>query len=1352
MRRLLLGLAFLIVPAAVAPQAVAAVALTTIAGTGTSGFSGDTGPASAAQLSFPVGVTAAPGGGFFIADQVNSRVRRVAVDGTITTVAGDGSAGFSGDGGPATSAQFNAPSAVAVTADGSLLIADANNNRIRRVDPGGTISTVAGGGGALGDGGPATSAQLAFPFEVAVQPDGGYLIVDVDQHRIRRVSPAGVISTVAGTGVPGFDGDGGAAAAAKINKPLGVSLTADGGYLIADRDNQRIRKVASDGTISTVAGTSVGFAGDGGPATAAKLSNPSRVLAMPDGGFVVSDLSNNRIRRVTGGTIETLAGDGTAGFADAPDAAAGRLNQPSGLALTAAGDVLVADAFNHRVRLVDLPDPPSPPSPPTTPQPAPDAPLSPPPVAPPNAEFTAPARADALRPLVLDAGDTTGATQLQWDFDNDGKVDFASLPRDSTVRLTVPDAKSLSVKLTVVGAGGLKDTAVKKIDFAPSRGSSLITSKLPTVLSAGPPDIKLATAILQDRVCLAGTTVVFRLVEARGCFVRTQDPADVPAAERALGQAQYFGAQYTLPQVVNRICDLEARGEAPKGRCAQAKATFGKEQEFYVSRGPIKLNGITIRPRNGKSIVLLAAAERLLAADAEMVWNGITVKTGQLDLNLVTQTRLIQSAQRARDFPTGQAALLTFDGNRDIPDIAGFKIDGAIALSIGAIDGKRYSEGAISLRLPPAFSLFGGNPPSAQTALRADNDNEPVLDNLKVQVPEAYIGAVRFTDLSFEYRLRGGIDGDTNPGTSCARKEWKARGNVFISGGKSGETGFKLTPPPSQNGVGFCNGAFKHAGGALTFGGPIPKPVLFPGVLLDEVNFALQLNPFLVRGGGQISVGEIAQVRGALLLAFPSASNPYVLTERDAGAEFKQLAGKRFTSPTVAVGGNVGIKVPEFGTLGFGNAALMYSFPDYVFFGGEVRLIAPGLAITGGVSGELSLRTKLFQLGGQAQACLGIDVFCFGANANVGSRGFSACGNLGGLRPGGGYRYADKYVGIWPIDGCKPSRFWITDVRAGSRTTDGAAQNGGLTFTVQPGEAIKHVRLAGDVAAPQVTVRSPKGELLAVSDGDLTYAPSQDMGAMRELQGRRTFISLKAGPGTYTITPAPGSAKITEAAESRKGYDSDFEAEVVGSGDARRLKYDLGKAEGQTPAGQSVAFYEKGQDVNQLIGTASGGKGEIRFTPADGARGKREIVAVATLNGVPIPDQTLDSFTAAAEPRPERPSDIEVKRRGAGLVVSWEKAALATAYGIVVRQADGEVLRFRAGKGADSLRIGKVAAQFAGTVTVSALGPDRDWTKPGRAAGYKRIEAPFTVVQTSTDNERRDAKRAREAASAKKRG
>ncbi|MCU0258389.1 MAG: hypothetical protein MUF56_05120, partial [Solirubrobacteraceae bacterium] len=319
------GRAVLLASALLLAAAVPAGAdpLSTVAGTGTAAFSGDGGPAANAALNFPVAVVAHPAGGYLIADQVNHRVRRVAADGTITTVAGNGTAGFSGDGGPATAAQLNAPSGLAVAA--------------------------------LGDGGPATSAQLLFPYAIAVQPDGGYLIASTDQHRIRRVSPGGVITTVAGTGAAAFSGDGGTATAAALNKPQDVTATADGGFLIADTFNERVRKVSAGGTITTVAGDGVGgFAGDGGPATAARLSRPIHLAATADG-FLVADQLNHRVRRVAGATITTVAGDGTAAFLDAADARSGRLDRPAGVAVDAAGDILIADAFNHRIRRIDVP-------------------------------------------------------------------------------------------------------------------------------------------------------------------------------------------------------------------------------------------------------------------------------------------------------------------------------------------------------------------------------------------------------------------------------------------------------------------------------------------------------------------------------------------------------------------------------------------------------------------------------------------------------------------------------------------------------------------------------------------------------------------------------------------------------------------------------------------------------------------------------------------------------------------------------------------------------------------------------------------------------------------------------------
>lgn len=338
--------------------------ISTVAGTGTAGFSGDGGPAIAAQLRTPVAVLGTADGGFLLADQGNS-IRRVGPDGTIRTVAGTGvGAGYSGDGGPATSANMDAPSDVEQLADGSLLIADINNNAVRRVAPDGTMSTVVGDGSATfgGDGGPASAAKVRFPYDIALLPGGGYLIVDQDNDRIRRVGPDGIISTVAGNGTIGAGGDGGPATSAQLNDPSGVVVLPDGGFLIADTANNRIRRVTPDGTISTFAGTTAGFGGDGGPATAAKLDGPIHLALLPDGGVVIADWHNNRVRKVdASGVITTLVGDGTAASTgDGGPATAATLNAPFGVGVASDGDVLVAEATGRRIRRIDLGDPPPP--------------------------------------------------------------------------------------------------------------------------------------------------------------------------------------------------------------------------------------------------------------------------------------------------------------------------------------------------------------------------------------------------------------------------------------------------------------------------------------------------------------------------------------------------------------------------------------------------------------------------------------------------------------------------------------------------------------------------------------------------------------------------------------------------------------------------------------------------------------------------------------------------------------------------------------------------------------------------------------------------------------------------------
>ena len=317
--------------------------ISTIVGTGVGGFSGDGGAATAAQISAAYGVFVDAAGNLYVADRTNQRIRKVDTGGTITTVAGTGVGGFSGDGGAATAAQIRDPQDVCVDAAGNLYIADTTNNRVRKVDTGGTITTVAGTGvgGFSGDGGAATAAQMNLPRDVFVDAAGNLFIADRINNRVRKVDTGGTITTVVGTGVAGFSGDGGAATAAQMNNPYSVSANASGNLFIADLSNERIRKVDSGGTITTFAGTGVaGFSGDGGAASAAQVNGPRDAMVDAAGNLFISDVNNQRIRKVNTPITETTA---AAGLSGASTVASGGRVQVFSIGITGDGVASVND-------------------------------------------------------------------------------------------------------------------------------------------------------------------------------------------------------------------------------------------------------------------------------------------------------------------------------------------------------------------------------------------------------------------------------------------------------------------------------------------------------------------------------------------------------------------------------------------------------------------------------------------------------------------------------------------------------------------------------------------------------------------------------------------------------------------------------------------------------------------------------------------------------------------------------------------------------------------------------------------------------------------------------------------------
>ncbi len=324
---------------------------------------GDGGPAIRAKLTYPTGVALDSQGNLYIADTGAHRIRKVDRRGKISTVVGTGLRGYSGDGGQAVHAQIAGPNGLVSDRLGNLYFTDSFNDRIRKVDATGRITTVAGNGtdGYSGDGGDARKAQLSNPQGVALDQHGNLLVADTFNSVIRRVDRNGIITTLAGSLPPGLGGDGGPAAKALLSLPYDVAAGPEDSIVFCDTANSRIRRVDGSGTMHPVTGLGpsagvfgAGFKGDDGPAATAQIHSPAGLALDRQGRLYFSDTGNNRVRLIENGTVRTIAGTGRAGFhGDGWKAIEAEIHTPQKLAVDEAGNIYLADRPNHRVRRID---------------------------------------------------------------------------------------------------------------------------------------------------------------------------------------------------------------------------------------------------------------------------------------------------------------------------------------------------------------------------------------------------------------------------------------------------------------------------------------------------------------------------------------------------------------------------------------------------------------------------------------------------------------------------------------------------------------------------------------------------------------------------------------------------------------------------------------------------------------------------------------------------------------------------------------------------------------------------------------------------------------------------------------
>ena len=331
--------------------------ITTIAGSSGS-LLGDGGPATNASFIGPYDVALDGKGNYYITDGYHDRIRKVDAAGIITTVAGNGMGGYNGDSIPATSAMLNGPVGIVVDRAGNIYFSDASNNRVRKIDTAGIITTVAGNGNTVynGDNIPAVSAAIWDPHFLALNDSGDLYVADYGGHRIRKVSAAGIVTTIAGTGIAGHAGDGGAATAASINTPYGIVLDS-GSIIFTDDQEGVVRKIDATGIIETIAGSHTATSpGDGGPADSAGFNGPAGLALDAGRNLYIADIDNQRIRRIDRNTqiITTVAGNGTLGFSgDGGVATSAQLGTPTGLAIDASGNIYVADFNNYRIRFIN---------------------------------------------------------------------------------------------------------------------------------------------------------------------------------------------------------------------------------------------------------------------------------------------------------------------------------------------------------------------------------------------------------------------------------------------------------------------------------------------------------------------------------------------------------------------------------------------------------------------------------------------------------------------------------------------------------------------------------------------------------------------------------------------------------------------------------------------------------------------------------------------------------------------------------------------------------------------------------------------------------------------------------------
>lgn len=957
----------------------------------------------------------------------------------------------------------------------------------------------------------------------------------------------------------------------------------------------------------------------------------------------------------------------------------------------------------------------------------------------PVAKLVVPPNVRVGRLATINATGTVNAKFLRFDTNDDGNTD-AICPGHAPVLETRLTAGSKRITVTALSFSGLAARASARTFVQGPKVKTLRARKRPPVAFKCLLDKtrypNLDSTAAGDTGGGGGPpagcadTIQFDFIQAVGCLDRVDSGSDIPALERPILDelVRYWNASPQLREVVLGPCKREIiAGLRPKNSCPPKEIInrsgallFVSYMDLQVSRRPVRINGLDFIPSPGSAIVLAPQISRVVSSNALVKAGVIPLKAGRINLD-VEKGKLPGGQNLRTTVPLG-----SFDAKRDLK-LAGFPLNGQIDATIGRIFvslGRNSSPKAVQwpsfikarLALPTELSLSGGQPATFAVDLTTDNTDGLQLSDFRGRIPSVFIGPLQLTNFFANY--------------SKAGKSWSAGGNIILGDAKLG-----FAPPPALNGIGFRDGRISHVGATLKFGSPIPPLQIFPGVFLDEVGFGMRFRPTVLRGEVEVSALKTVKIRGAVLVAFPSAGRPYTLTSGDAGeapeakpyslggvggAALAPLVGRTFRDFTVAAGGTVKLIAPVINEeIPLGNGYFVSS-GSYVGFGGHMSYGAAGFSAKGQIDGAYSTSSNRFNLEGRVELCAAFGLACPNVSGVVSSRGIAGCAGininllLGEVRlsVGAGYSWRDGLT-IYLL-GCDigPYRAQVARV----------SQTGARTVTLGRGLPNAMIRLEGRPgSAPRVKITTPDGDSVSTAAPGLTGSRSQRLLAARNDPAGLTFVGVKKPvAGRYRIEPLPGSGPITKVSTANGLAPAKVRARVSGSGARRRLRYSVLRR-----PGQRVTFEERGAATSHVIGSTTGGKGSLRFKPAVGPGGRRQIVARVELGGLPNKNLTVARFRVRDTLTPGRVSKLRVKRSRRGVTVRFKSARNAKRYQVLVKRRDGTTRLIRTRR--RSLRV-KLPRTQSGRVYVLAIGPTDMLGRP-RSTRFKFNLRPATKFQ-----------------------